>query len=44
MVEDIFFGTICILVGSFAVVAWWFAMFSDSDWGWTCSRRAVRYF
>ena len=33
MVEDIFFGTICILVGSFAVVAWWFAMFSDSDWG-----------
>jgi len=22
-----------IFIGLFAIVAWWFAMFSDSDWG-----------
>ena len=26
-------GIGCVLLGIFPLVAWWFAMFSDSDWG-----------
>ena len=26
-------GIGCVLLGAFPLVAWWFAMFSDSDWG-----------
>ena len=26
-------GVGCVLLGAFPLVAWWFAMFSDSDWG-----------
>ena len=33
MIEDILAGIGCILLGVFPLVAWWFAMFSDSDWG-----------
>ena len=33
MVEDILVGIGCVLLGVFPLVAWWFAMFSDSDWG-----------
>ena len=28
-----FYAFAGIVIGMFAVVAWWFAMFSDSDWG-----------
>lgn len=33
MSEQILSGIGCILLGVFPLVAWWFAMFSDSDWG-----------
>ena len=33
MSEQILSGVGCILLGVFPLVAWWFAMFSDSDWG-----------
>ncbi len=29
----IFYVLVGIVIGVFAVAAWWFAMFSDSDWG-----------
>jgi len=28
-----FYVFVGIVIGMFAVAAWWFAMFSDSDWG-----------
>jgi len=31
--EQILSGIGCILLGAFPLVAWWYAMFSDSDWG-----------
>ena len=33
MAEDILAGIGCVLLGVFSLVAWWFAMFSGSDWG-----------
>ena len=33
MSEQILSGIGCVLLGLFPLVAWWFAMFSDSDWG-----------
>ena len=33
MAEDILVGIGCVLLGVFPLVAWWFAMFSDSVWG-----------
>ena len=33
MAEDLLAGIGCVLLGVFPLVAWWFAMFSDSDWG-----------
>ena len=33
MLKDIVMGTTCILLGGFTFSFWWFAMFSDSDWG-----------
>lgn len=33
MSEQILSGIGCILLGAFPLVAWWYAMFSDSDWG-----------
>lgn len=33
MSEQILSGIGCILLGTFPLVAWWFAMFSGSDWG-----------
>ena len=33
MSGQILSGIGCVLLGTFPLVAWWFAMFSDSDWG-----------
>ena len=31
-----------IFIGLFAIAAWWFAMFSDSDWGEAAREIGVR--
>mgnify|MGYP000866313228 FL=1 len=33
MLKDIVMGAICLALGGFTFSFWWFAMFSDSDWG-----------
>ena len=33
MVEQVLAAVVALAVGGFAIAAWWFAMFSDSDWG-----------
>ena len=33
MVEQVLAAVVALALGGFAIAAWWFAMFSDSDWG-----------
>ena len=33
MVEQVLSSVVALALGGFAIAAWWFAMFSDSDWG-----------
>ena len=33
MVEQVLAAVVALALGGFAIVAWWFAMFSGSDWG-----------
>ena len=33
MIEQVLAAVVALALGGFAIAAWWFAMFSDSDWG-----------
>ena len=33
MVEQVLAAVVALALGGFAIAAWWFAMFSGSDWG-----------